>query len=169
MLIPKDSTIIVPVWALHHGDEFEDDEAFDPDRYLGHSKLANDYAGSPDWQNRDHYGYGAGRRICPGKQTRYNSIRQFWLTHIGMHFAERNMWRVAAKLLWAFEFAEPVDPRTGKVISLDADAYNRGILQGPLPYNVRVIPRSSKHVDTIRKEIAAAKNFLAPWEDSEKS
>ncbi|KAK5451326.1 hypothetical protein LTS15_008090 [Exophiala xenobiotica] len=148
MLIPKDSTIIVPVWALHHGDEFDDENDFRPERYLGHSKLANDYAGSPDWANRDHYGYGAGRRICPG-----------------MHFAERNMWRVTAKLLWAFEFAEPLDPKTGKVISLDPDAYNRGILQAPLPYDVRVTPRSPRHVQTIEREIAAAKEFLKPWEE----
>lgn len=70
MLIPKDSTVIVPVWALHHGDEFEDHDAFRPERYLGFDKLANDYAGSSDWKNRDHYGYGAGRRICPGKEAR---------------------------------------------------------------------------------------------------
>lgn len=68
MLIPKDSTVIVPVWALHHGDEFEDDESFRPERYLGFDKLANDYAGSSDWKHRDHYGYGAGRRICPGEE-----------------------------------------------------------------------------------------------------
>jgi hypothetical protein len=82
-----------------------------------------------------------------------------------MHFAERNMWRVTAKLLWAFEFAEPLDPKTGKVISLDADAYNRGILQAPLPYDVRVTPRSPQHVQTIKREIAAAKEFLKPWEE----
>lgn len=67
MLIPKDATIIVPVWALHHSDEYEDDESFIPERYLKHTKLANDYAGSSDWENRDHYGYGAGRRVCPGE------------------------------------------------------------------------------------------------------
>ena len=51
MLIPKDSTIIIPVWALHHSDEYEDDESFIPERYLRFPKLANDYAGSSDWEN----------------------------------------------------------------------------------------------------------------------
>lgn len=82
-----------------------------------------------------------------------------------MHLAERNMWRIAAKLLWAFEFGEPIDPNTGKTIPIDADAYNRGILQAPLPFEVRVTPRSAEHVAAIRNEIAAAKSSLAPWED----
>ncbi|KAL5352910.1 hypothetical protein ACLOAV_002858 [Pseudogymnoascus australis] len=147
MLIPKDATIIVPVWALHHSDEYEDDDSFIPERYAKHPKLANDYAGSSDWENRDHYGYGAGRRICPG-----------------MHLAERNMWRIAAKLLWAFDFAEPLDPKTGMTIPIDADAYNRGILQAPLPFNVTITPRSTQHIAAIKSEIASAKDFLAPWE-----
>jgi hypothetical protein len=82
-----------------------------------------------------------------------------------MHLAERNMWRIAAKLLWAFEFEEPIDPKTGKAISIDENAYNRGILQAPLPFDVRVTPRSAGHVAAIKNEIVAAKAFLAPWED----
>lgn len=147
MLIPKDSTVFVPVWAIHHTDTiFENEEVYDPDRYLNHPKLANDYAGSPDWQGRDHYGYGAGRRVCPG-----------------MHLAERNMWRICAKLLWAFEFLEPTD-ENGKTIHLDPDAYNAGILQAPLPFKVTVKPRSQKHIDTIRKELVKAQQFLSVYE-----
>jgi hypothetical protein len=82
-----------------------------------------------------------------------------------MHLAERNMWRIAAKLLWGFEFAEPIDVKTGKTIPLDINAYNRGILQAPLPYDVRVTPRSPAHVAAIRREIKDAKAFLSPWED----
>jgi hypothetical protein len=83
---------------------------------------------------------------------------------LGMHLAERNMWRIAAKLLWAFEFAEPIDPKTGVTMSIDADAYNRGILQAPLPFNVTITPRSPQHIAAIKSEIASAKDFLAPWE-----
>ncbi|KAF2774012.1 putative cytochrome P450 oxidoreductase [Teratosphaeria nubilosa] len=148
MLIPKDSTLFVAVWALHHTEGlFSDHDTFDPDRYQGHARLANDYAGSPEWSNRDHYGYGAGRRLCPG-----------------IHFAERNMWRIAAKLLWAFEFAEPVDEVTGKTIPLDTHAYNAGILQAPLPFKVKITPRSKQHAATIEKELTGALDFLRPWE-----
>ena len=148
MHIPKDSMIFLATWAIHHSDaEFEDHERFNPDRYLKFDKLANDYAGAADWASRDHYGYGAGRRICPG-----------------IHLAERNMWRIAAKLLWAYEFAEPLDPVTGQVKPLDADAYINGILISPLPFEVRITPRSAKHVARIKTEKAAALDFLRQYE-----
>jgi cytochrome P450 len=52
--IPKDTTIFIPTWAIHHSDHiYEDPEVFNPDRYLKHTKLAPDYAGSPEWENRD--------------------------------------------------------------------------------------------------------------------
>lgn len=74
------------------------------------------------------------------------------------------MWRIAAKLLWAYEFSEPVDPVTGKTIPLDATAYNAGILQAPLPFNVQIKPRSGQHMATIRKDLAMSLNFLKTWE-----
>ncbi|KAI8170506.1 Cytochrome P450 monooxygenase yanC [Colletotrichum sp. SAR 10_70] len=147
MFIPKDSTVFIATWALHHTDaNYPSHDTFNPDRYLKHPKLANDYAGSPEWSNRDHYNYGAGRRICPG-----------------IHLAERNMWRIAAKLLWAFDFAEPLDPETGKVMPLDANAYNPGILQAPLEFKARITPRSEAHVATIRREHTEAEGFLAQY------
>ncbi|KAL6360789.1 hypothetical protein LRP88_06497 [Fusarium phalaenopsidis] len=147
MLIPKDSTIFIPTWAIHHNENiYKDPETFDPDRYSQHPRLANDYAGSPDWANRDHYNYGAGRRICPG-----------------IHLAERNMWRIASKLLWAFEFAEPTDPKTGEVMHLDPEAYNPGILQAPLPFKVSIKPRSEAHVATILREHEGSLEFLSQY------
>ncbi|KAH9235592.1 hypothetical protein K456DRAFT_1833555 [Colletotrichum gloeosporioides 23] len=147
MFVPKDSTVFIATWALHHTDaNYPSHDTFNPDRYLKHPKLANDYAGSPEWSNRDHYNYGAGRRICPG-----------------IHLAERNMWRIAAKLLWAFDFAEPLDPETGKVTPLDANAYNPGILQAPLEFKARITPRSEAHVATIRREHTDAEGFLAQY------
>ncbi|KAL2847563.1 cytochrome P450 [Aspergillus pseudoustus] len=143
MFIPKDSTLFVATWAIHHTEGlFPNHDTFDPERYANHPKLANDYAGSPEWSNRDKC-----RRLCPG-----------------VHFAERNMWRIAAKLLWAYEFSEPVDPITGEVIPLDVNAYNPGILQAPLPFNVQIKPRSEQHAATIKKELAGALHFLKQWE-----
>jgi hypothetical protein len=81
-----------------------------------------------------------------------------------MHLAERNMWRIAAKLLWAFEFSPYVDPLTGQVSNLDPDAYNPGILQAPLPFKVTIKPRSEAYAETIRKEAAGAKDFMKQFE-----
>jgi hypothetical protein len=54
MLIPKDSTVFIPTWAIHHTEEiFEDNESFNPDRFLNYPKLASEYAGSANWEDRD--------------------------------------------------------------------------------------------------------------------
>jgi cytochrome P450 len=56
MFIPKDSTVFVAVWAIHHTEQiYSDHDTFNPDRYDSHPRLANDYAGSPDWAKRDKY------------------------------------------------------------------------------------------------------------------
>ena len=50
--------------------------------YAGVAKLAPELAASSDYEARDHGGYGAGRRLCPGIQ-----------------LAERNLFLGIAKLL----------------------------------------------------------------------
>ncbi|KAJ0413479.1 cytochrome P450 [Aspergillus carlsbadensis] len=47
MLIPKGSMILIPLWAIHHSERlgYTDPETFNPDRFLKHPRLANDYAG----------------------------------------------------------------------------------------------------------------------------
>lgn len=74
------------------------------------------------------------------------------------------MWRIAAKLLWAYEFSEPVDPASGDVIPIDENAYNAGILQAPLPFKVQIKPRSAQHAATVKKELAGSLDFLKQWE-----
>ncbi|EXJ87561.1 hypothetical protein A1O3_04521 [Capronia epimyces CBS 606.96] len=151
-LIPKGSTIFIAVWAMHQDEKlYADHVQFNPDRFLNHPKLANEYASSPEYEKRDnlhHYGYGAGRRICPG-----------------VHLAERNMWRITAKLLWAFNIYEPTDPATGKTIPLDENAYNSCILVSPLPFKVRVEPRSEKVLQAVKREKADALAFLSQYDN----
>ncbi|KAL4810589.1 cytochrome P450 [Aspergillus unguis] len=155
MLIPKDATVVIPSYAIHRSEmwNYKDPDTFNPQRYLEHPKLASDYAGSPDFNNRDkfecehHYGYGAGRRICPG-----------------MHLAERTQWRAIAKLLWAFNIELPIDPATGQKIIPDPEAYKEGIAHGPLPYKVVFKPRSQAHVDVLMKECAGSLKMLEQWE-----
>jgi hypothetical protein len=46
--------VFVGIWALHHSESnYKEHDQFDPDRFLNHPKLANDYAVSPDYNNRD--------------------------------------------------------------------------------------------------------------------
>ena len=54
MLIPKGSMVFVGIWALHHSEAaYSNHDQFDPDRFLDHPKLANEYAVNPDYINRD--------------------------------------------------------------------------------------------------------------------
>lgn len=105
-----------------------------------------EYAGSPDFMNRDHYSYGSGRRICPG-----------------IHLAERTQWRIVARLLWAFRIEPAVDER-GESVELDTDAYVEGFLTQPLPFSVRFTPRSERHKEVVRRDYRDVEEFLRGWE-----
>lgn len=150
MLIPKDATVILPAWAMHLSETqgYKDPEAYNPDRFLHFPKLADSYAGSPDFNNRDHYGYGAGRRICPG-----------------IHLAERTQWRLTARLLWAFEVQRKMDPKTNEPIPIDVTNYHEGIAHCPAEYSVVFKPRSQAHIEVIRREMDDANEFLKAWTD----
>ena len=68
MFLPKGSTVVLNVWAMHHDSTtWKDPEHFVPERFESYPALASTYAASGKWDERDHYGYGAGRRICPGE------------------------------------------------------------------------------------------------------
>ena len=142
MSIPKGSTVIINVWGLHHDPErHTNPDVFEPERYAGRTLLAPEYAASADFEKRDHYGYGSGRRICPG-----------------IHLAERNLFLAMAKLLWAFDFSAKRDGRN-VAIPVDVDArtgYTDGFLHCPKPFGVTVRPRSEGRRATIMKEFEKA-------------
>jgi hypothetical protein len=68
------------------------------------------------------------------------------------------MWRVTAKLLWAFTFEELPDQ------PLDVNAYTSANLVRPLDYKVKVTPRSQQHLDVIRNELKGALEFLSRYD-----
>ncbi|KAF3053388.1 hypothetical protein E8E11_011831 [Didymella keratinophila] len=132
MLIPKDATVMIPHWALSHT-HYSNPSAYNPDRYLNHPGLATENAASPDYKNRDHYTYGAGRRICAG-----------------IHLAERTQWRMLARLLSAFRIEHAID-ENGERIEVDTEAYEEKLITGPKPFRVRFTPRSEEHVKVIER------------------
>lgn len=148
--IPKDTTVILNVWGMHHDPSRKDPtssppDVFDPSRFEGRTLTAAEYAVSADFEKRDHYGYGAGRRICPG-----------------IHLAERNLFLGMAKLLWGFEFSEKetakvdVDPSTG---------YSEGFLHCPMPFECEVKVRGPERQEAILREFhAAEKDVFAKYE-----
>jgi cytochrome P450 len=138
---------MIPQWAALSHCQYNNPDAYDPDRYLNHPGLATEYASSSDYQNRDHYTYGAGRRICAG-----------------IHLAERTQWRMLARLLWAFRIEHAVDEKTGARIEIDTNAYEEKLITGPKPFRVQFIPRSQQHIQLIERELKDVSGLCKKWE-----
>ncbi|RMZ77835.1 hypothetical protein DV737_g4172, partial [Chaetothyriales sp. CBS 132003] len=143
MLIPKGTTVILNVWGLQHDPaRHANPDVFNPERYAGRTLLAAEYAASANYENRDHYGYGSGRRICPG-----------------IHLAERSLFLAMAKLLWAFDFSEKKDAQGNVVAPVDSDirtGYSEGFLVCAIPFRAEISVRSKAHQTTIMNEFAKA-------------
>ncbi|KAF4598324.1 hypothetical protein EYR38_006721 [Pleurotus pulmonarius] len=114
--IPKNTVMVLNVYALHHNEErYQDPWTFNPDRYLGDSLNASESSKLGDPLLRDHWAFGAGRRICPG-----------------MVVAERELWLAISRLLWSFSFNEV----PGEPITL---AQYEGLSgRTPLPYRINI-------------------------------
>lgn len=129
---------------MHHDEQrFPNPDVFDPDHFKGVTALAPVLAAATDENERDHYGYGSGRRLCPG-----------------IHLAERNLFLAMAKLLWAFKFSAggelDIDPRTG---------YSEGFLVCAKPFPCDIEVRSEARRKTIDREFAEAKkNVFSQFE-----
>jgi hypothetical protein len=144
MLIPKGATVLIPAYALnftYHQDPEKDNSG----RYLNYSKLSVELAQSPDYGNRNHYTFGSGRRNC-----------------VSIHLAERTLCRMIAQILWAFEIEPAMG--NGDVIELDEHAYeDRLLLLTPLPFKVRLVPRSREHAEVVRKVVMEREEYLKKW------
>ncbi|KAF2636135.1 cytochrome P450 oxidoreductase, partial [Massarina eburnea CBS 473.64] len=145
MKLPKGSTVILNIWGMHHDNEhWKAPEHFNPDRFTEFPSLASVYAASGAWDKRDHFGYGAGRRICPG-----------------IHLAERNLFIAVAKLLWAFNFSE----KQGTVNNISEEhGTTNGFLHSPTLYGCEVQVRSQAKKTTIMKEMESAKEVFAKYD-----
>lgn len=134
--IPANTVVSVNQYALHFDPErYERPDDFVPDRYLNHTLKAGAYAAHSDPYERDHFDFGAGRRICPG-----------------MHLAENSLFITIASLIWAFEILPPIlDGQVGTVDVSDK-AYEEGVNTLPKPGKLRFVPRSKTVEETIKVE-----------------
>jgi len=133
--LPKGTVIIVNAWGMHHDPKrFANPDAFDPDHFAGCTTLAAELANGA-WEKRDHYGYGVGRRFCPG-----------------VHLAERNLFLAMAKLFWAFDISSKIIPDTDPLTG-----YSEGFLVCVNDYDADFKPRSEGKRRTILREYEEAK------------
>lgn len=145
--------MIINGWGMHHDKQrFNHPDVFDPDHYKGQMELAPQLAAATDYNKRDHYGYGSGRRICPG-----------------IHLAERNLFLGIAKLIWAFSIEPGLDD-CGNTIEPDFDprtGYSEGFLVCAKDFPCRITPRSEARRATIMKEYEeAARDVFSQFETS---
>lgn len=134
--IPANSVVSLNQYALHFDPvRYNNPDDFIPDRYLNHTLRAGAYAAHPDPYERDHFDFGAGRRICPG-----------------MHLAENSLFITIACIIWAFEILPPIVD--GKIDTVDVSdaAYEGGVNTLPKPGKLRFIPRSATVESTLRAE-----------------
>jgi cytochrome P450 len=140
--IPANTIISINQYAIHFDPKmFPDPMAFKPDRYLNHPHRVGVYAAAADPNERDHYAFGAGRRICPG-----------------MHLAENSIFIVLAKVLWGFSIHGPLAP-TGVEEELDTSdlAYEPGMMTVPKRYKLRFLPVNEERERVMKEEWANAK------------
>jgi cytochrome P450 len=65
--IPAGAIILMNTWSIHRDpNRYPDPSTFNPERFLGDTLWSAESASSMDVSKRDHFGFGAGRRICPG-------------------------------------------------------------------------------------------------------
>jgi len=141
-IIPKGTILLANINALHWDvDRFPDPFSFRPERYLSHTQRSAFYANSGDVSQRDHFTFGAGRRICPG-----------------IHLAENGLFLAVANIIWAYEFRPPLgDNGQERHMDVSDEAFLDGAIRIPKPYKVRIIPRNEKRLALVKKTWKKAK------------
>ena len=133
--IPKGAGVMWNVWAINMDPKrFANPRAFDPSRYLGDNQTSSEAAMNGDASKRDHFVFGAGRRLCQG-----------------MHIADRSLFLGIARMLWAFNLEKAVDAEGHEVVP-DPDELSQGFLVHPKPFPARITPRSDRHAELVRQE-----------------
>ncbi|KAJ4424482.1 hypothetical protein N0V82_000806 [Gnomoniopsis sp. IMI 355080] len=134
--IPRGNFVVINQNALHFDEShFPEPFTFIPDRYLGHPEGAGHYAHSQDPNERDHYNFGAGRRICPG-----------------IHLAELSIELTLARILWAFDIVEPGHDEQSPGFKITDGHFVDGANKAAKPFQANFRCRSHDMAELIRKE-----------------
>lgn len=105
--IPKGTVIIANAYSIHQNEaKFAEPDRFEPMRYYDYPHSAADALNLKDANERDHFAYGAGRRVCAG-----------------IHVAEVSLFIAVAHLLWTFDIEYARD-KQGNKIPINTLGYN---------------------------------------------
>ncbi|EHY61263.1 hypothetical protein HRR90_009033 [Exophiala dermatitidis] len=143
MFIPKGTVVVLNWWAINYDpDHWDRPDEFMPERFLGYDLPAASYLNIADPNQRDHFSYGAGRRVCPG-----------------VHVAEKSLYLNIARVVWAFNISKKLD-KDGKEIEPNA-AMVPGWMTIPQPFECAITVRSEKKRELIDQIWADAKRNLS--------
>ncbi|KAI8367441.1 cytochrome P450 [Choanephora cucurbitarum] len=118
-LIPKGATILSSMNAMHYDPaRFSNPEVFDPERFMDNVKTMQ-AAANGSIENRDHFIFGWGRRVCPG-----------------IYLAEAEIFSAFVQLL-ARASIEPSDEGLPDLNS----TINGGLILQPLPHKLKFVRR----------------------------
>jgi len=128
--IPKNTIAMINVWGIHFDEnKFPNPELFDPERYINDTTNALESANLPDADARDHFAFGAGRRIC-----------------VGTSLAEREMFLAISRFLWAFRIIpRPVEKQ------INLEAYSGELPRTPVEYEIEIVPRHANVGDLLEQ------------------
>ncbi|KAI8221561.1 Cytochrome P450 monooxygenase patH [Colletotrichum sp. SAR 10_86] len=142
--LPKGTVLVANTWAIHYDeDEYENPAEFAPDRFVREKYGTRDPVDeSADDHRRVLYGFGAGRRVCPGQRLARNSLIL-------------NM----AKIAWGFDLS----PGEGEVDVDVGTAYTDGFLIAPKKFPITIRPRSERHAAVIEGGQRRAEPFFAKY------
>jgi len=136
-VIPKGTAIVINTAAIHFdAARYPDPFNFKPERYVDHKRRAAEYAAAADPNERDHFTFGAGRRICPGSR-----------------FAENALTLALANMIWAFEMKPATTLVEEKEQELEVDlsdgAFDEVPLKSAKPFRARFVPRSDARLKIV--------------------
>jgi len=124
--IPKGTSVIPNVWAMSQDETmYKDPERFWPERFEGEAgkKIVDPHS----------FVFGFGRRVCTGS-----------------HFADANIFIVAASILAAFNISKPLDENGNEVDPVVS--FSTGMVTHADPFECTIKPRSAAAVSLIQAE-----------------
>ncbi|KAK7702817.1 hypothetical protein SLS64_009427 [Diaporthe eres] len=137
-VIPKGTVLLANTSFLGQDPQrYDEPFTFRPERFLDYPKYSAEYAAGDPYK-RDHFAFGAGRRICPGAKLGENTL------DIGL-----------MNLLWAFEVRPPLmeDGTEATTMNMDFDtAFQPTAFAAPKPFEARFVPRSEKALRMVQEQ-----------------
>lgn len=123
---PSGTTFIPNVYGIFHDEKrFSEPGKFRPERFLEENS---------DFDPMTMGAFGYGRRICPGR-----------------HVALNASWLVIVQMLTVFIISPKLDEK-GRA-KLDPPNFDSGLVVQPIPFEVKITPRSHKALDLLRKAV----------------